>query len=227
MPETLIRNVLGDATDKPITHTRAPELKRLLSQAGYRHLVTTHTRVHGSDQGHSAGQVLHDHMRASDPDTDRADAYEGLRELRSAGHLKQATHSRVDNYLAQHDARTPVTDGGGGAGRARKRIDTGSGVLSAKEANLMHTHIDVLHAMAHAMPSARRGLIPHLSRDHIRAIGGAVRLAIHTGVVPERLMVTRARGLTHLANPRAKVEKKHTFIHNNPGVAASAIAPIL
>lgn len=226
MPEALIRSVLGDdAADKPIAQATAPELKRLMSQPGYRHLVTTETLVHGSDQGHSTGQVLHEHMRASDPDTDRADAYEGLRALRGAGHLKRATHARVDRYLAQHDARTPAA--GGGAGRARKRIDTGSGVLSAKEANLIHTHHEVLHAMAHAAPSARRGLVPHLTRDHVRAIGGAVRLAMHSGVVPERLMVTRARGLTHLANPRAKLDKKTAFVASNPGVVAAALAPVV
>lgn len=227
MPQPLIRSVLGsDVADKPVNEARTSELKKMFNQTGYRNLVVSPAFVQGSDAGHSTGHVVHEHLRQQDPDQARASAHEGLRALRQDGQLKRSTHARVDAYLAQYDARTPGS-APGGAGRARRRIDTGDGVLSAREAALVQKHGDVLHAMAHAQPAARRNLIPHLLRDHVRAIGGAVRLAMHAGAVPDRLLMTRGRGLTHLANPRAKVDKKHKFISSNPNVVAAAIAPVL
>ena len=89
-------------------------------------------------------------------------------------------------------------------------------MLSDREHTLIRRHGERLAALGARTARGRHGALDGLRPDHIRAVGAGVRMALSRGH-------PRERGLEHLANPRASIEKKHRYMHSRPGKVAEAL----
>lgn len=218
MSREFVDRVLGETADKHVAQTKTTELRKMFTRAGHLHFVTQPAFMDAAYDAapSAAGAAIHQHLQ----NHGGGDAAEGFAELSRAGHITRKAQ----------DAAGSFSPGAvGGAARARRPLDLeGTGILLSKgERELAHRHHHLLHALAHGKPRERRELIEHMSGDHIRAVGAAVRGALHGGHVPRHVLETRGRMLHHLANPRASLRVKHRHLHSCPGVVAEALRGVL